>query len=434
MQTEMEMKMQKNIRAGVSRQIISPPPGVYQIGFGDRTKGNLGIHDDLTATAAVFDDGQQRVAIVACDLLAINSITAGQVQAQVNLPVLISCSHTHSGPITYAGKRAPHKNRDYVKLLVDRIVQAICEAEASLEPATVAWSSGQTAIAVNRRERQANGKIEIGVHPDGPVDRSLGIVQARREDGSVLMTLVNFACHGTVLGPLNLLVSADWPGAMRGVVEADTGAPCLFIQGATGDLNPVVNVTQSDWSAMRDLGEQVGHAALETFSQLAPLECAPIRYQRADTWLPLQASTLKSLHVYRKMLSRFAKVPSVLVDPILNRRYPWKTTVEAHDGVWKTPMNVQVVRLGELAYVGYGMEVFTEIGMAVKAFSPAHHTIFASLTTGCTGYLPTSAEHALGGYEVEQTPYFYRLPGILDPGAADLALAETRRLLEQVWS
>ncbi len=428
--------MHTNFRAGISRQIISPPPGIYQIGFGDRAKGNQGMHDDLTATAAVFDDGQQQVAVVACDLLAINSFTAARVQDQVDLPVLISCSHTHSGPITYAGAHAPRKNREYVDLLVERIVQAICDAAAAREPAELFWSEGQTAIAVNRRELQPDGSIDIGVDPDGPVDRSLGVVQARRPDGAPIMTLVNFACHGTVLGPQNLLVSADWPGAMRAVVEANTAAPCLFIQGATGDMNPVVNVTESEWSAVRDLGEQVGHAALETIPHLTSMEETPVQYQQTAVWLPLQAKAAspKPPAVYRRALAKVAKVPVVLVDWILNQRYPWKTTIEARGGVWATPMNVQVVRIGDLAYVGFGMEVFTEIGMAVKRLSPASHTFFASLTTGCTGYLPTRKEHARGGYEIEQVPYFYRLPAILDPGAAELALQETHRLMEHAWS
>ncbi len=427
--------MQTILKAGVSRQIISPPPGIYLIGYGDRSKGNQGIHDDLTATAVVFADGQQRVAIVACDLLAINSATAARVQARLDFPVLISCSHTHSGPITYAHERSPRKNRDYVRLLVDRISQAVCDAEKALEPVVASWSAGQTGIAVNRRERLVDGRIEIGVNPDGPVDRSLGVLQLCREDNTPLATLVNFACHGTVMGPKSLLVSADWPGAMRSVVEAATDAPCLFIQGATGDMNPVINVTQSDWSAVHELGEQVGQAVLETFPQLASIEALPIQYQQVKVWLPLLAAadTSKPPAVHRKVLSKVAKVPSLLVDFILNQRYPWITEIEACGGVWSTPMNVQVVRLGELAYVGYGMEVFTEIGIAVKQFSPARYTIFASLTSGCTGYLPTSSEHARGGYEVEQAPYFYRLPGIFDPGAAGLVQAETQRLLEQAW-
>jgi hypothetical protein len=128
-----------------------------------------------------------------------------------------------------------------------------------------------------------------------------------------------------------------------------------------------------------------------------------------------------------------ARVPSLLVDFVLNRRYPWKTTMAARDGKWATPMPVIVARLGELAYVGYGMEVFTEIGLEVKRISPAKHTLFASLTNGCTGYLPTAQEHARGGYEVDLSPLFYRLPGRLDAQCARLVISETVQLFKSVW-
>ena len=51
--------------------------------------------------------------------------------------------------------------------------------------------------------------------------------------------LVNYACHPTTLAWQNTLVSPDFVGALREVVEEGTdGAPCLFLQGASGDLAP----------------------------------------------------------------------------------------------------------------------------------------------------------------------------------------------------
>ena len=113
------------LSVGVARQIISPPPGIYLIGYGDRSKGNLGVHDDLTATALALDDGLHMAVIVACDLLAINEHTVARIQAQTGSNVVICCSHTHSGPVTYAGKRSPRRNRDYINYLVGQIVKAV---------------------------------------------------------------------------------------------------------------------------------------------------------------------------------------------------------------------------------------------------------------------------------------------------------------------
>ncbi len=85
-------------------------------------------------------------------------------------------------------------------------------------------------------------------------------------------------------------------------------------------------------------------------------------------------------------------------------------------------------RVGELALYALGAEVFTEIGMLIKQVSPTPYTMFASLSSGCIGYLPTRAEHALGGYEVDLSPYFYRMPGRLQADSAERVLEAVKRL------
>jgi len=43
--------------------------------------------------------------------------------------------------------------------------------------------------------------------------------------------------------------------------------------------------------------------------------------------------------------------------------------------------------------------VFTETGLAIKDQSPFKATFSMELANGSSGYLPTPAQHALGGYE-----------------------------------
>jgi len=92
-----------------------------------------------------------------------------------------------------------------------------------------------------------------------------------------------------------------------------------------------------------------------------------------------------------------------------------------------------VVRLGDLALVTFAAETFTEIGMLIKAASPARWTLFASLTDGCISYLHTASAHAEGGYEVDTAPLAYRYPGRLKAECEGLALDKTRELLGRLW-
>jgi hypothetical protein len=121
-------------------------------------------------------------------------------------------------------------------------------------------------------------------------------------------------------------------------------------------------------------------------------------------------------------------VPRLLVDPVLNARYPWKTiTQRGEDGGMELALEVQAFRLGECALLAHAAETFSEIGHAIKRGSPLEETLFAGYSNGCVGYIPTAEAHALGGYEVEVAPLAYRMSGLFDPRCEELV---TRRSLE----
>jgi len=431
-----------DLRAGVARRRITPPRGIFLIGYGDRAKGNIGVHDDLTATALALDDGAQHLALVSLDLLAINEFIVDRIRARLApTEVLLCCSHTHSGPIVYADEKSPRRNREYIAALEENIVAAVREAEGRLQPVRLEYACGEAPVGINRRERKPDGRIEIGRNPDGPRDRSVQVVSVLAEgDGTRIATLVNYACHGTVLGPDNLLVSADWIGFMRQEVEARLGGLTLFLQGAAADINPDMYWEDAHaFERAAEQGRQVAQAVLDALtagSQL--LRGTPLRLARTEVWLPtvVRAATPRPPRSYRRPLLALAHLPgfmAIFADVLLAQRYPWKSRIEAREGFWSVPMRINAVRLGDLALVTYAAETFTEIGMKVKALSPARHTLFASVTDGCISYLPTGEAHAEGGYEVEIAPLAYRYPGPFQPVCEGMALEATRSLLQTLW-
>jgi len=441
---------QASLSAGVARRIITPPKGIYQIGYGDRTKGNVGIHDDLTATALVLDDGKTRVAIVALDMLTINEFIVDRVRARLTpTEVLLCCSHTHSGPIAYADEKSSRLNREYIDSLVNNIVDAVSEAQENLHPARLEYSHGEANVGINRREKMPDGHMEIGRNPEGARDKSVQVIGVialtptplPQGEGQRIATLVNYACHGTVLGPDNLLVSADWIGVMRKKVEEELGGLTLFIQGAAANINP--DMYWDDARAFEMVSEQglgVANAVIAaTGSGAEKMRGVPIQIERTQAWLPTETrvTTSHPPKNYGKPLLALAKLPgflSVFADLLLNQRYPWKSVIEARDGFWSVPMRINAVRIGELAFVTFAAETFTEIGIKVKSASPAKHTLFASVSDGCISYLHTEESHTEGGYEVDIAPLAYRYPGRLQAGCEGIALTVTNELFKKLWS
>ena len=458
--------MNPQLLAGVARRIINPPKGIFLIGYGDRTKGNIGIHDDLYATALVLDNGAMRLAIVALDMLTINEFIVDRVRARLTpTECLLCCSHTHSGPIAYAGEGSPRKNREYIDSLVENIVTAVQDAQANHIPVRLEYSLGEGSVGINRREEMSDGHFEIGRNPNGPRDKSVQVVSVlttagRRKgdkEGTRLATLVNYACHGTVLGPDNLLVSADWIGVMRDKVEAELGGLTLFLQGAAANINP--DMYWEDAQAFEKVTEQglsVADAVLVAAdsgrcpeparpgrAERAGVEGSekmldsPLRIERAEAWMPTEArvTTSRPPNNYARPLLALAKLPdfmALFADPLLNQRYPWKSAIEAKNGFWSVPMRINAARIGDLALVTFGAETFTEIGMKVKAGSPAEHTLFASICDGCISYLHTKESHTQGGYEVDVAPLAYRYPGRLQARCEQIALETTSEMLERL--
>jgi neutral ceramidase len=439
-----------SLLAGAARRVINPPQGIFQIGYGDRTKGNLGAHDDLTATALVLEDGKIRVAIVALDMLAINEFIVDRVRACLApTEVLLCCSHTHSGPIAYADGKSRRANRVYINMLVANIVEAVQEAQAKLLPARLEYSHGEANVGVNRREKMPDGHMEIGRNPEGARDKSVQVISVfsetgggkDRTEGKRLATVVNYACHGTVLGPDNLLLSADWMGEMRHKVEADLGGVALFLQGAAANINP--DMFWGKANAFKKVAEQglgVANAVLAaTRLGSEKLRGIPIQVERVEAWMATETrvTTARPPKNYAKQLLASVKLPgflTVLADMLLNQRYPWRPVIEAKDGFWSVPMRINAVRIGDLALVTYAAETFTETGIKVKSSSPATHTLFASVSDGCISYLPTVASHAEGGYEVDLAPLTNRYPGRFQATCEGIALETTNKLLNKLWN
>jgi neutral ceramidase len=423
------------LKAGVARQIITPPPGIYLIGYGDRSKGNRGVHDDLTATALVLEDGSLQLALVACDLLCLNEFIVDRVRAAVGpeTQAILCCSHTHSGPIAYADERSPRPNRVYIDDLVAKIARAVHQASQALHPVHLTLSQSQADISINRREHTLDGKVIIGENPTGVADRSVNVLSVFTTEGDRLATLVNYACHGTVLGPDNLLASADWIGAMRSRLETELGGLVLFLQGATGDLNPRMGwESEKAWELAQSQGERLAATAIEAVKHgQKPLISLPLSLSRREVALPFEArvTSPRPPTTYRKEILAMAELPPFLfplTDFLLNRRYPWRSCLQPGTGdlagFWCVPLRLNVLRLGELSLVTFGCETFTEIGLRVKAASSVPYTLFASVTDGCIGYLPTAAAHAEGGYEVDLAPFAYRFPGRLAVHSAEIAV------------
>ncbi len=441
------------LKAGVDRIIITPPRGIYLIGYSGRKGGAEEVHSDLTSTALILDDGNEKLVLISLDLLALNRETVDAIKRGITArlgtaanSIRLFCSHTHSGPIAWPPYKPAIKDRMkyylyrlmlsaeeplstkgimtnyfYCDWLVKSIIASATRAEANLMDAEINHARTECSIGINRRERLPDGTTVIGWNKEGTVDRSVDILRVS-SGAKPVVTIVNYACHACVLGEESNVISADWPGAMRARVEKELGGLCMFIQGACANINPDVEWSDDNRPDVERLGGIVAESVIEAEGRLTKINSLPLSGVTGETNayldVPAGMESLSVKRIYRPMLKKGAAmlmegavIPEFMIDPFLDVRYPWKTILNRDDKGYFTPIRTGVIRIGDIAIASVAMETFTETGIETKKASTAPITLFTGYTDGMTGYLPTAEEISFGGYEVDVVAYIYKLPG-----------------------
>ncbi|MDP6034410.1 MAG: hypothetical protein QGG55_00050 [Verrucomicrobiota bacterium] len=272
---------QSRCRFALAHGDITPPANIYHRMWGaakhDRATG---IHRPLRATLTLFTplDGAQRQFIIALDHCVMgrqemdNLLDAVSEAADIPREELIVVfSHTHAaglmglerGNLPGGDLIAP-----YLESVATRVAELVKETQTKLQPATILYATGHCNLAAHRDYWDEDNQLwACGYDPDTPADDTVLTARAHAEDGTLLATLVNYACHPTTLAWDNTLISPDYPGAMRETIEEVTGVPCLFLQGASGELGPVEGFV-GDTSVADRNGRQLGHAALSAIESL----------------------------------------------------------------------------------------------------------------------------------------------------------------------
>ena len=223
--------------------------------------------------------------------------------------------------------------------------------------------------------------------------------------------MLNYACHPVSLGSRCTDISADFPGTARRLVEEQTGAMCLFLQGAAGNINPLL--MGWDWTHLARLGLPLGAEAIRIYWSMAPgAEPANggLGVASSQLHLPplLPASiaegreTIAMLETERERLSAEGNEGALWwAETRLERARKGLDALQGGTPVPPVEAELVALRLSDsVGLITAPGEIFTEIGQSIVARSPFPHTLFAGYANGTIGYVPTRTAYAEGGYEV----------------------------------
>jgi hypothetical protein len=318
------------------------------------------------------------------------------------------------------------------------------EAIECRQPATIVYGQGRCKLAAHRDyfDPQAS-KFVCGLNPDGPADDTLLVGRITAESGRLIGTLVNYACHPTTLAWQNTLISPDYVGALREVVEADQHAPCLFMQGASGDLGPREGYVGDTAVADRN-GRQLGHAAAAAIESLPPpgtrfvytgivasgANLGTWEYQPCDA-AQMRASEQLGARVDIVELRRKKDIGVVdslsTPDSVQERekalRRRFLTEALGDSPVYAMP--IWTWRLGGALLVAIPNEPYSALQVELRRRLADTPVLVLGVTNRTLGYLCPEATYGTGLYQEQQSPF---APGCLEQTieAAAQALEELR--------
>ncbi|HZT43098.1 MAG TPA: hypothetical protein VFA07_13095 [Chthonomonadaceae bacterium] len=405
----------EGLLAGVARAVVTPPVGIPMVGFAGRGPAE-GVQEDLLATTLALESGGKQVFLITLDLIGVSERLAAEVRAEIarstqapETHVLLCASHTHYGPATGAYETdLPADVAAYVENLKFLLAGTAQAALAKKQPVRIGFTEGSTSIGVNRRERRPDGQIVLGQNPEGPCDRSVRLARLDTAEGAPLAALINVACHPVSAAHTMRQLSPDYIGSMRALVESITGATCLFLQGAAGNINPIE--MRHSFEPARRLGAMLGGEVVTLFESTETVPAEGLA--AASTHLDLPAMGVnsredgeRSVAELRETLDRLraenASEGSLYwAESRLSRAEKMLESLNTGQPLPTVPAQLNALRLGDVALATAPGEIFTETGMEVKRRSPLPQTCFVGYTNGAIGYVPIPAAYAEGGYEV----------------------------------
>jgi hypothetical protein len=384
-------------RAAAVKVDITPQTPQWLMGYNARK--STGVHDRIFHRVIVMETDGTPFYLVASDLCLFSPGVYDEVAHSLSLPrtqFWWSVTHTHAAPEVGApgmykallGRSDHEWDRDYAAFVKSSLIGAIQEARTKLEPARIAFGQGIAMANINRRAKDVDGQVSLGLNPDGPADRQIGLIRLERADGTPIALVANYPMHGTVMNGQNLLISGDGPGTVSAYLEQKFGAPVLYVNGAAGNLAPIYSVYPDAKSGhLSQFNVLLGDRILAAVKSMGPAT-ADVSLSASEK---IVATAQKDGLVWPEELNAYATSgPRPMV------RLPVRFLCINDTLIWAAPV-----------------ELFCEMATAVRNSSPFAHTFYFGYTNGWLGYLPTADAFAEGGYEPKTSPFTPQAEGDL---------------------
>ncbi len=430
------------MQAGLARVDITPSGPVWMEGM-LRAHQSTGVHDPIFAKALVLSSGSQisdAIVIVSMDLCTSSLSLCQEIRdlaaTQTGIPsdrIILAVTHTHSGPAA-VGKLNPRADA-YVKDLPAKIVAVIKKALAAMAPAAVGCGSGrEETISHYRRLLADDGHVVMNwetwpaeriVRTLGVIDPEVGVMKIVSADASAkpLGLLFNHAGHPNVMSGDNYLIAPDYPGRAEALLEREYGGTAMFVNGAQGTMD-IDGLKDRDWAGVERIGRALADAVIDTAKTIVPRSESVLRVDTCRYAIPSRKISAQEKTWAEAIIQQTGGVIKPVADGVGDDYKAGLFLRLAKVQHQDIPMEQTCLALDDYACLSFPGELFTEIGMRIKAESPFRHTYILGLANDCIGYVPTRQAIREGGYAVTTRT--------ADESAEDIVVEQSLALLRRV--
>jgi len=375
--------------------------------------------------------------------------------------VVLSATHTHNSAETYTDPNLGEKlgrlgleipeawsawgidlgvmsPSEYTEFAAARIAEAIGQAWKGRRRGGVSFGLGHAVVGHNRLTAYANGRSAMYgstdradfSHVEGYEDHSVNLLYTWDADRKLTGVVVNLACPSQV--GAGSRISADFWHETRNELRSRLGEGLFVLPqcSAAGDQSPGVLIDKRAEARMERLmglsrRGMIAVRLADAVTSVLPVaeetidfepvfarrvEQVPISLRRlteADIG-PVQRKFEGFLEQYRTMREKFEAEPELKQKPgwfndITNVFWNLRRASNVLDRfeLQKTqptmPVEVQVIRLGDMVIATNRFELYVDYGVRLKARSKAAQTFVVQLA-GQASYLPTTRSIAGGAY------------------------------------
>jgi len=455
---------------GAAATSITPDQPVALIGS-MASRISRSVHSPVMAEVLALESrrgGQvvDQAIFVACDLAVLRGppgIFRGGVVDKIRqriksrLPgfdtqkLVVSATHTHAAPAMAEGEYDLPKDGlmqpgEYLEFLIDRLGEAIERAWQSRAPGSVGWGLGHAVVARNRRTVYADGHAEMYGKTDrrdfrgleGYEDHGVGVLLFWDRDQKLVATAIDVACPAQVMGT-GLAITADYWHEVRKRLCARHGEGLVVLGwiGAAGDQSPTLPYGRSaearmlrlrGLSPVEEIGRRIAQAWEETYQAASKdrRTDVPLAHTVQTIQLPMRKVTAEESAKAQAEAAKLAQKPLYRLKMQWHQRVVDRYEEQQAGRAMSYPMELHVVRLGDVAIATNDFELFTDYGIQIQARSPAVQTFVIQLAGPAT-YLPSQRAVRAGGYSaiVENN--------LIGPEGGQVLVDRTVKAIEDLW-